>query len=740
MSTLDAGHKKAVTPAHERVANGLALVGIVWFAAALAWGINGPLGGGHYQSMAATGIAGENMWRFHILGPAWSYSHTAPPPSEFYCHHPWGVFWATALSVKLLGHHNLALVLPAVLMSVTTVVLLHRLARSAWGAWGGAAAVLGFVLTPISIAFGHFESLEVITMFGATVFFHGSVRYFETFKKRFLLEALVGIFFATSGDWPGYLIVGAVLAIELLRLVLPSRFGLTALKAHTRWWVLSVALAALMLVFWVAMFSKAGKLADWLTSGDSRSAGASAPLAEVLASRAFWIESAFTPMVIAIGKFAAIIVVIRALVLRKPVEFFALACLFGATVQYVVFKSGADIHYFWPQYYVLYFSLAFAQLVATLGWFVGAVVGRLNRRVGHYAAITTCMLATLVPAVALVPDAPRILRYARATGGRFSEKGHFIRDEFDTIQVAKWMGPAVPQSATFLVDTSNLSWGWHASWALDRVNIAAALPEVGASNASQPWWLARISTLSQSALTNVMSRARPLIIDDLMLVDTRVGQGPLLGYRIEEREPTWLEWAFISGVQPVRSIRENEFVTWEWRIHFDQLFDFPKAEPKDLEEVRVAHNVAVHQGNVAQASKLRARIDGALDRAPAATFSGGHQLLGARVSGKANPKLETWFLSNGPIDSNAYFQVRSTVEAPLKFSLIPRDPSERDCGMPPALPSTVWRVGFIYRFECPMLHRLGLEHFYGNWVAQTAGKNTPGRTDAAPITQLVSIY
>ncbi len=298
----------------------------------------------------------------------------------------------------------------------------------------------------------------------------------------------------------------------------------------------------------------------------------------------------------------------------------------------------------------------------------------------------------------------------------------------------------MPQKATFLVDTSNLSWGWHASWALNRVNVAAALPDISPANTSQPWWLARVSTLSRDALTSVMARARPLIIDDLMLVDTRAAQAPLLGYRIEEREPTWLEWTFISGVQPIRSIRENEFVTWEWRIHFDQLFDFPKAEPKDLEELRIAHNVAVHLGNVPRANELRTRIEVALDRAPAAAFSGGHHLIGARVSGKANPKLETWFLSNGPIDTNAYFQVRSTVEAPLRLSLIPRDPSERDCGMPPALPSTVWRVGFIYRFSCPMLHRLGLEHFYGSWVPQTAGKSMPGRTDGAPITQLLSIY
>jgi hypothetical protein len=237
-----------------------------------------------------------------------------------------------------------------------------------------------------------------------------------------------------------------------------------------------------------------------------------------------------------------------------------------------------------------------------------------------------------------------------------------------------------------------------------------------------------------------MSRARPLIIDDLMLVDTRAGHGPLLGYRIEEREPTWFEWFVRGGVQPVRKIRESAFVTWEWRVHFEQVYELPTADPRDLEELRIAHNVAIHQGNVARAKELRAQIEAALDRAPAAAFSGGHHLLGARVSGRANPKLETWFLSNGPIDTNAYFQVRSTVEAPLRFSLIPRDPAERDCGMPPALPSTVWRVGFIYRFECPTLHRLGLEHFYGSWVAQTAGTSTPSRVDGAPITQLIAIY
>ena len=78
-----------------RVSRAVALVATVWFALAAAWELFGPLLAGHYASSASVGIIAENMLRWKIAGPVWEYTAARPPPSAYYCHHPWGIFWAT---------------------------------------------------------------------------------------------------------------------------------------------------------------------------------------------------------------------------------------------------------------------------------------------------------------------------------------------------------------------------------------------------------------------------------------------------------------------------------------------------------------------------------------------------------------------------------------------------------------------------------------------------------------------
>src|SRR5882762_1480377 len=77
----------------ERAAPWIAVGASVWFALAATWGLFGPLPAGHYGTMGGEGIIGENMVRWHILGPVWDYVTTKPTPAQYYCHHPWGGFW-----------------------------------------------------------------------------------------------------------------------------------------------------------------------------------------------------------------------------------------------------------------------------------------------------------------------------------------------------------------------------------------------------------------------------------------------------------------------------------------------------------------------------------------------------------------------------------------------------------------------------------------------------------------------
>src|SRR3954447_17556024 len=114
-------------PIEERVARAVAIVASVWFALAAGWELFGPLLAGHYASSASVGIIAENMLRWKIAGPVWEYTITKPVPAMYYCHHPWGIFWATAAAMRLLGRHDYLCRLVPVVLSAATPPLLYAI-------------------------------------------------------------------------------------------------------------------------------------------------------------------------------------------------------------------------------------------------------------------------------------------------------------------------------------------------------------------------------------------------------------------------------------------------------------------------------------------------------------------------------------------------------------------------------------------------------------------------------------
>ena len=99
-----------------RLSRALVLAATAWLALVVSWELFGPILAGHYASSASTGIIAENMRRWGIVAPVWSYTRAAPDPSLYYCHHPWGIFWTTAGFQALLGRHDFVCRLPAALL------------------------------------------------------------------------------------------------------------------------------------------------------------------------------------------------------------------------------------------------------------------------------------------------------------------------------------------------------------------------------------------------------------------------------------------------------------------------------------------------------------------------------------------------------------------------------------------------------------------------------------------------
>src|SRR5262249_23719459 len=149
-----------------------------------------------------------------------------------------------------------------------------------------------------------------------------------------------------------------------------------------------------------------------------RASGNTAPLAKVLESRRYWIELAFTPIAIALGKLGAVVSAVRLVVKRRALEFIPLSLLRMAVFQYVGFKQGARIHAFWPQTFAVYFALAMGVIVTSAAEAWEAVRARLGKPAAKSQAGAAALALALPPLALVMRDGAPALRYAHETGGR----------------------------------------------------------------------------------------------------------------------------------------------------------------------------------------------------------------------------------------------------------------------------------------------------------------------------------
>lgn len=725
-----------------RIARGVALTASVFFALAAAWGSFGMLLGGHIGAgHSAVAMMAERIveWKTPYPSFGW-YAPTAPTKGDYYCHHPFGMYWLEVPLLWLFGHRDFVVPLPAVLMSAATPPLLFGIGRRIGGAAAGAVAAAAFVVVPICLGFASFNNLEVMCIFGCALTFWGHLAYQESGRARHLAAALAGVLVTTSSDWVGWLVLAPLLGFGLLRAwVLPR--GATPRfveRRYGRFWALATSLAIAMLALWVAFFVKADKLADWLGASDARGGGDASSLAQVLEGRRAWIDVSFTPLAIALGKLALPVAVVRLLVRRRDEEILSLAMLFGASVQYVVFKRGADVHTFWPHYFGAYYALALAQLAATVGDLARFARGRVSMPAFDPSAVT--LVVGLVPSLVMLPDALRGLVYARETGGRYNDNGRIIRSHADMITVLRErVLPGLPAGASFDAHGS-ATWGWEHQWAtaspFRNVSGAPVVPGSG----SHPFWIGRASGMRAEELERNVAAGHARIWGDIIVVDQREPPAPLDAYAIEEREPNLLEWFFRGGVEPVRttSATPDPWLTWEWRAHLGQPTTPPPADapPEDLDALRVRHNAALAAGDDARANELRQRIERLLDRSAATRFDEGIGLIGVLRVGGVQPRIEIVFSADGPTQADVTFTVKSVVEARSPTSLVPPDRIERDMAYPPSLPSKLWKRGFLYSVPVVLRHRVGRERYFGMFTSRGGGA-PPRRLDGRATTDLL---
>jgi hypothetical protein len=721
------------------------VVASVWFAFTAFWGIFGLVGDGHIGAgSAGNTMAAEQIVRWKILYPAFEwYTGTAPSKAAYICHHPYGQYYIPAFFLWILGHHDYVVHLPAALMSAAMPPMLYGIGKARWGAPIGAVAAAGYSVVPIAVGFSSFTNLETFTIFGALLFFWGHSAHMRTGKTRHLVASVVGVLLACAGDWVGYIIVAPVLGWACLRAFVVPEWATPWFRRlpYAKWWALSVSVAALSLFYWVALFHHADALQDWLGAGGMRSMGSEAPLREVLRARKDWIYFSFTPLAIRVGEVAAPICLLRIFVTRLDEETYALAVLAGAVVQYVKFKEGADIHIFWPHYFAAYFALALAQLAATIASIVGWVVRRFSAPRAPVVAAWVGLVVGLLPVTAMAHDGVASLWVWRRTGGRYDDNGSNIWSHVDTLEVLQdVIMPKTTRGMAIDVHPS-VEWYWHHIWKWQGNANSVSMPVASSTGvASHPFWIARSNHMSGDEAKRIAAATHVRIYGGVWVVDQREAPAPVEAFSMNEREPNPFEWLFSSGTELVRtpSKTPDPWLTWEWRVHLGQSAPLPTSAPGTLEEMRIAHNAAVFAGDAAGAERWKREIESRLDESTAAGFDRGANLLGTRLIGGAEPRVETWFECTGPM-GDAGFNVRSTMEKQGTFSLIPPDKVDREMARGPVIPSKLWQKGMIYDTSAVLNHRIGVERYWGYWGPRDASLPAPHRLDGKPETTLVTL-
>ena len=729
----------------DRVALAVVVLATAWMFFTAAWGFAEIPGGGHTGSgSAGTFMAAEQMVRWKLLYPARSwYTGIRPEGAALMCHHPYGQYYVPAVLYALFGHHDWTLHLPAIVLSTAIPPLLFLVVKERWGAPVGAVAAAAFVVVPIAVGFSCYWNLETICIFGVLLFFWGHSRHMATSRRRYLAVSLAGLVVTGSGDWVGYLLVAPTMGWAFLRgFVLPPRLTPRfARECYARWWAISVLVMVVLLAWWIGLFAAVDQIPQWLSAEEGRGGGKLGTLHEVLQARAGWIDFSFTPLAIVLGKIAAPLCLLRWLVLRRDEESYAPGFLFGAVVQYVAFRKGADVHIYWSHYFAAYFALALATLAGSVGLAVDWLARRWRRDRAPLAA-TVALVVGLLPVAAMAHDAVASLAVWRRTGGRYDEHGATIRSHVDLLAVIRQVIlPRVRPGLPLDVHRSTM-WGWEFLWTYQGVGNVVDAPKVwGPDAGAHPFWLSPATGLTGEEQRKIAALAHVEVYGDAWVVDQRKVAAPLDAYAVDEREPGPLEWFVHGGTEPVRTVGRapDPWLTWEWRTHLGQAAAVPAGEPRSIDELRIAHNVAVESGRADEARRWRSAIEAQLDRTEAASFTQGIDLVGVRRIDGVEPRVEAWFQHSGDgAAGDASFDVRSTVEARAPLSLIPPDPTDRDMAVSMPIATKLWRPGMLYRAEVVLDHRIGRERYWGKWRSRD-GSPAPQRTDGTPQTTLAVV-
>lgn len=728
----------------EALADGIVIAATLWYAVALCWCLFARVGAGHDAVVASRGMMAENILHWHIIGPVREYTLAKPEVDQYYSHHPYGTYWIITALSAVFGRHAFVPRLAAVLMSVSCPPMLYGIGRRLWGIPYGALCAAGYVVLPMTLAFGNFPGFEPATVFAAVLTTWGYLRFIEGWKRRWMLVSLLGVLCGANVDWNYVIYLGVVLPVLVAAAYfLPPRwFGRFtsrfASRRFAQWVTLAAAIATITVVAWLWYFHKIHALENLLQSDVKRSRGSDIPVDTVLESRSWWIDVTFTSLAILVGKIALPLFLVRFLLGRKLLEIFPIALFALAAIPYVKFKNGADVHIYWPFAFGAYFAVSMGVVakstVSVVQWLL-ARFRRPDRR--QLVTLIALCLFTLVPLLVL-PDGIDGLRYGKETGGRFDEKGSRAFRDMDKSQALEWMGARM-QPDRIVGIHNEMRWTWAIDWALHRRVRSESEPFKDAPP-EERYDVSDMRFLGTNQMRNAAGAHKMIVVDDFVMLDREAPPGPVEAFVFDERQPKWWEWYFAYGTEPVRTIRFDPWATWELRDALGQQPNpAPTEAPRTFEQVRIAHNIAVAKGDTNLAAGLEQQLMRGLDTRVANVFDDGTRLLGQKYEPGVAKELTIVFRAAGAAKTDFEFALDSEVVKKKPMSFVAPDPKKEQGGAPFRVPPQLWHTGFLYAEHCVLHKRPGRERFEGRFEPLEKGQPVPklvGSQGEVPLLEL----
>ena len=711
----------------------LAGAAVIWVFLVALWGVNGVFSDGHYGSVANIGTIGYNMTRYHTIYAFYPFFEREPPPGTAYMTHPLGLFWMAGILIKLLGAHNWVLRLPAIVYVTLTAFFLYRAGRSIWGPLEGALTALAYTTLPITLGFANYHDLEQPLMLGCVVATWGYARYRQSGREVYALGSVVGFAFAILHDWEAYIWGATFLPFLFLRaFVVPERWlGGVDTRRIGRYWAMMSGTAVLILMVTIALVMSAERVPELLSMYQMRSAGGSAPLSAVLQSRHIRIELMFTALAILMGKIALPVIVGRFFVRRNDLELLPIFLLIVAVFYYTVFKQGADIHIFWPHPFATYFGMAVGALAATIRGLWGWAAERLRERWPSWlprgrAAPWVALGLVGLPTLLVLRDGASMIRFSRETGGRFIE--NHLQTDIDKNVAIRWFldrFPSVNEKVAFHPGTSA---NWATQWEIRPRPIYQRQPVIAGTPPMGRVYMMDTRFAPVADLREAAKRYHVHAVNWYWLIDRSAAPAPLEGFSFEERDPGLMQSLSQGATEPLRRVVPDPWVTWEWRALLGLSAPIPTTAPQTLEQIRIAHNMAVTRGDKDAAARLRAELAKAFNIRKTAKWSNGLELLGT-VHHTSGARSLTPHLLVGTNGSCAKVGIKARVTKRRFLSTLPVDPAVPDIAYPPPYPCELWRQGHIYAWPVVYRHRPGHEEFtFGitGWVTTPAPKPVDG--------------